>query len=79
MESRKRAIGAISVMDEQSASMVGNFIQEKCTPELDVELVSINDPDLSSEEKVAIEAYRRGDEEYQPSISLSDFKKEFAL
>jgi len=79
MEARERAIGALSIMDEQNASMVWDFIQERFTPEPVIELVSINDPDLSLEELKAVEAYRRGDEEYQPSISLTDFKKEVGL
>ena len=79
MEARERAIGALSVMDDDLAQVVWRFIQESCTPKINIELVNINNSDLTSEEKLAVEAYRRGDEEYQPSISLSDFKKEMGL
>jgi len=79
MSERERAIGALSVMDNDFVSMVWNFIQETSKRINNIELVSINDPDLTPEEIQAIEAYKNGDAEYQPTISLSSLKSELGL
>jgi len=59
--------------------MVWHFIQETSKRMNNIELVNINDPDLTPAEVQAIEAYKNGDEEYQPSISLSSLKANLGL
>jgi len=78
VEVRERIIGAISVMDDQDVSFVWELIQ-KHFPAPDIELVHIDSDELTPEEKEVVEAYRRGDEEYQPFMTHEDLKKELGL
>jgi len=66
---RERIIGAVSVMDDNRAMRLWHDIQNLYSHNYDV-------VHATPEEIEALDAYERGDEEYQPSISLDDLARE---
>ena len=78
MEVRERIIGAVTVMNDSDVAHIWELIQRQFNTPL-IEMVNINSDDVTPEEKAIIEAYRRGDEEYQPYITLEEFTKEMGL
>ena len=67
---KERIIGAITVMSEEDAIKVWELIE-----------ISFGFPeeDPTDEEIKIMEAYKRGDEEYQPYITHEDLKKELGI
>ena len=70
---KERILGAVTVMSEEDAQKVWDLIL--ATFALDNVEEIIPDPD----EQVAINAYRNGDPDYQPSVSQEDLLRELNL
>ena len=70
---KERIFGAVTVMSDKDAQKVWDLIL--ATFALDNVEEIIPDPD----EQVAINAYRNGDPDYQPSVSQEDLLRELNL
>lgn len=70
---KERIFGAVTVMSDKDAQKVWDLIL--ATFALDNVDEIIPDPD----EQVAINAYRNGDPDYQPSVSQEDLLRELNL
>ena len=70
-EIQSKILGALTVMPEHCQQQVCDFINR--------EFGTYDDEPLTENEIKAIEGYMNGDPEYQPDISLEDFKKELGI
>jgi len=67
---KERIMGAVTVMSEADAKKIWDVIR------LQFEI----DTDIPTDEEIAIiNAYKRGDDEYQPYTSHEELKKELGL
>ena len=67
---KERILGAITVMSDTDALKIWGIIQMQFSFPQDMP---------TDDEVKIIEAYKNGDEEYQPHISHDDLKKELGL
>ena len=67
---KERILGAVTVMSEADAKRVWNVIRMQLGIDEDIPTIK---------EKKIIEAYKQGDEEYQPYISHDELKRELGL
>ena len=74
---KERLIGAITVMDEDTAVMLWDYIQHSCVPRTSLDDVPEVEP--TNGETAVLDAYERGVEEYQPYISEDDLRKELGI
>jgi len=69
MNVKERLYGAITVMAEEEAERIWDMIQKNHG-------YGYEEEEPTPEEKEAFEAYRRGDEEYQPYMTHAELVKE---
>lgn len=74
---KERLIGAITVMDEESAAMLWNDIQNFYRKRTSLDEVEETLP--TKEESAILDAFEQGNEEYQPYMSEEDLRKELNL
>ena len=67
---KERLFGAITVMSEVDASRVWEFVKLR---------IAFPKDDPTEEEVAVANAYRNGDEEYQPYISHEDLVRELKI
>ena len=76
MSAKERAIGALTVMDESKAKQVWAYIQMIYSASV---WDSFEEVEPSPEEIAALDAYEKGDPDYQPYISLDEAMRESGL
>ena len=67
---KERILGAITIMSEEDAMSVWEMLTMR---------FGFPEDDPTEDEIEIIEAYNRGDEEYQPYITHEDLKKQLGL
>lgn len=70
---KERIIGAVSIMNDSDAEKLWNLIETTFS------LSNIGSVQPDDDELLALDAFRNGDPEYQPSISHEDLLKDLGL
>lgn len=70
---KERILGAVTIMSEKDAEKVWELIQATFA------LANADEASPEPEELAAIDAYKSGDPDYQPSMSHADVLKELGL
>lgn len=70
---KERIIGAVTVMNEEDAEKIWQLILSTFA------LADLEEVEATEEEIAALDAYHRGDEDYQPALSHEELLKELDL
>ena len=73
---KEKAIGALTIMDEDKAQQVWAYIQMIYSPNI---WESFDEVEPTPDEIAALDARENGDPEYQPYIGLEDAMRELGL
>ena len=74
---KERLIGAITLMSVEDATSLWEYVIDTHSPRISLDSVETTKP--TTEEIEILKAYDAGEEQYQPSISHEDLKKELGL
>lgn len=73
---KERIIGALTIMDNQTAEQVWAYIQTLYSPQI---WDTFPEVEATEDEIAALEAYNNGDPEYQPTYTHEQVLKELGL
>ena len=74
---KERLIGAITLMSLEDATSLWEYVVDTHAPR--ISLNSVEETEPTEDEIKILEAYKNGEEQYQPCISHEALKKELGL